>query len=211
MIAVTYGEAWALWLDGINLSEQYLWGVQILWWGRFGKILGLLSALAIVAEIIGAERLRDTGKAIRKRYILKNAWNIIVEIASSIWMLISAFFVSDEKQDAYIDQFYETRLGIFTLFVWMLSLIIIFTIYFYQDGIKEAFFASIIWLSFGGIGLALLFAAIFIFISFLLALVDFILIRPFSRLLEHKYMGKIIKIISLTLLLTGFHFDLLAT
>jgi len=41
--------------------------------------------------------------------------------------------------------------------------------------------------------------------------IDFMLIRPVTKLLTLKYLKKWIKLISLLLLLTGFHFDLLAS
>ena len=49
-------DAWAIWWTGQRIDV--LWGVKALWWGRIGQILQLVGALMIVAEIVGADRLR---------------------------------------------------------------------------------------------------------------------------------------------------------
>ena len=57
---VGYFEAWNLWWNSAEIKNHYLYGLEILWWGRIGKVVQLLSAVSILAEIIGHEKLRYT-------------------------------------------------------------------------------------------------------------------------------------------------------
>jgi hypothetical protein len=59
-------EAWQRWLAGEQIGELELWWWSIIWWGRFGQILGLAGVVALVLEIIGPMRLRRFGESIRK-------------------------------------------------------------------------------------------------------------------------------------------------
>jgi hypothetical protein len=51
-------EAWSRWLEAdATLRDASLWGVQIVWWGRFGKVAAFLAGLVIILDIVGTERL----------------------------------------------------------------------------------------------------------------------------------------------------------
>jgi hypothetical protein len=66
---VGYFEAWSQWLDHENLAAETLWGVEIFWWGRIGKILQLVGGLTVVAEWIGKERMKQASDLLRKGHI----------------------------------------------------------------------------------------------------------------------------------------------
>ena len=56
---MTLGEAWAAWFSGEDIRLSSLWGVQVLWWGRIGKIIQLCVVLLGAIELIGAKRLNQ--------------------------------------------------------------------------------------------------------------------------------------------------------
>lgn len=53
--------AWRIWMSGELDHMLILWGFPLYWWARVGKILQFIGALTVIAEIIGAERLRAFG------------------------------------------------------------------------------------------------------------------------------------------------------
>lgn len=67
MESVGYWEAWQLWFAGERVADLDLLWWKILWWGRWGKVLGVASAFLLIVEIIGIERLERTGRTIRNR------------------------------------------------------------------------------------------------------------------------------------------------
>src|SRR3989442_1077505 len=62
---VGLSDAWRMWSSGDLDGGDQLWGVSILWWGRIGKLAEFVAALTIVAEIIGPEKIKGFGKAVR--------------------------------------------------------------------------------------------------------------------------------------------------
>ena len=62
-MSVSLFGAWHLWLSGKPLTGLKLWGVNIIWWGRIGKILEFLAAYAVIVEIAGSVRLQRYGKS----------------------------------------------------------------------------------------------------------------------------------------------------
>jgi hypothetical protein len=59
-ICTSYGykEAWRHWIAGERLEDACLYGVQVLWLDRVGKILSAIAGLVIAVDIIGEERLK---------------------------------------------------------------------------------------------------------------------------------------------------------
>ena len=64
MESVGFFEAWQLWASGEKVEDLKLWWWSILWWGRAGKILGLVAFVALVAEIAGPDRLKKWGNSL---------------------------------------------------------------------------------------------------------------------------------------------------
>lgn len=60
MSEISYFGAWHHWLNGENVAACYLWHFPILWWGRVGKVVSFISALAVIAELIGHSRISVT-------------------------------------------------------------------------------------------------------------------------------------------------------
>lgn len=65
MESVNLIEAWQMWFAGEQTIDRDMWGIQILWWGRIGKVIGLAGSALLIAEIIGSHRLRTFGKSLR--------------------------------------------------------------------------------------------------------------------------------------------------
>jgi hypothetical protein len=63
-------QAWLHWFSGNKLDENTTVCAVLCWkllvWARWGKVIQLVSATAIIADIIGPEKLRETGKSLRK-------------------------------------------------------------------------------------------------------------------------------------------------
>lgn len=47
-----------MWLSGHSIADQTLWGVKVLWFGRFGKLIQFASAFTIIVELVGFDRIR---------------------------------------------------------------------------------------------------------------------------------------------------------
>ena len=58
-------EAWKLWFSGDLPTNTILWGINILWWERIGKLMQLLGAATIIADIIGPEKIRRFGTSLQ--------------------------------------------------------------------------------------------------------------------------------------------------
>jgi len=60
---ISYFEAWGDWFAGQQVDPQYqLWFLNILWWGRLGKIAAFLGGLTVILDLVGPERLRRWGR-----------------------------------------------------------------------------------------------------------------------------------------------------
>lgn len=73
MREVNLFEAWSLWLSGEQISNYFLFKVKILWWARFGKLLQFVSALTIIIDIVGIDRLRNFSAFLHKLFSINLA------------------------------------------------------------------------------------------------------------------------------------------
>ena len=62
--SVTWTNAWDRWWDGQQVTQHLLWGWPIFYWGRLGKIIQFLAACVVVAELLGADTLREFGRSL---------------------------------------------------------------------------------------------------------------------------------------------------
>lgn len=63
MHEVDYFEAWTHWFAvDESLRTATLWGVQIVWWARFGKVLAFFAGMVLLIDIIGPERIAERYK-----------------------------------------------------------------------------------------------------------------------------------------------------
>ncbi|AQZ62756.1 unnamed protein product [[Actinomadura] parvosata subsp. kistnae] len=66
MTDISYFDAWQLWLDGRSTLGNDLLGMQMIWWGRGGKILSFLSGVTIVVDLVGPEKFSRYGHWIQR-------------------------------------------------------------------------------------------------------------------------------------------------
>ncbi|WP_146103761.1 hypothetical protein [Nonomuraea solani] len=60
-------DAWSAWADGVDIRQRVLWGLEIYWWARWGKVAALLAGLVLIIDIIGPERIEAYLKERRER------------------------------------------------------------------------------------------------------------------------------------------------
>lgn len=48
-------EAWGLWWTGADLRDSSLWGLSMVFWARFGKVLQFLGGAVAVLDLLGPE------------------------------------------------------------------------------------------------------------------------------------------------------------
>jgi hypothetical protein len=70
--SVSYWEAWSLWWSGQKVDGMRMWGVPLLWWGRVGKVMQFGGGLIAILDLIGSERLnRAAGNVHRKARLIR--------------------------------------------------------------------------------------------------------------------------------------------
>lgn len=93
-----------LWLSGKSISDYYLYGIKVLWIGRFGKIIAFMSALTIIIEIIGVNKTIEFVKAIQgfisTRYLknipqyLEEKYNRLISWLRNDFFVLTGIWVS---------------------------------------------------------------------------------------------------------------------
>lgn len=92
-------EAWGLWWSGVDIADRKLWGLEILWWGRIGKLSQFLAACFILIEIIGVDAVKNF--IIRFSYLAEAQKKITKNMSRKIFF---SFFRNNhsENKDDYI-------------------------------------------------------------------------------------------------------------
>ncbi|MEU6780366.1 hypothetical protein ABZ912_14275 [Nonomuraea angiospora] len=66
MADIGYLDALQMWFSGNSaLQDSTMYGLGMLWWGRFGKIAAFLGGMTVVLDILGPERIREYGGRLR--------------------------------------------------------------------------------------------------------------------------------------------------
>lgn len=73
-VPITYLDAWAHWLAGDDIGKRVLWKLPIFWWARLAKIVGLAGGLLIVADILGATKVRSLSRSIKDTVNLESVF-----------------------------------------------------------------------------------------------------------------------------------------
>ena len=218
-------DVYRVWKAGHNTGECALWGKSMLWWGRIGKLVTLLSALAIIAEFLGPTRRRNVGQkfhgAINVRRLLGS---ILPAYLWAFWTTVNwvttilLFWLprarpvrarATEKSLQHLadagalGRLWQISIAVICLLALGLALLIAneFSIGFL--GILLIF--SIFMVSLGAI---LILAAPITWVV-VLSVTNALLREPFAGLMERG--DRRVKIASFTVFLIGFHFDLLAS
>jgi hypothetical protein len=172
-------EAWRIWFSEGETRNLTLWGLKILWWGRIGKVVQLIAALTILAEIIGPERLRVFSKSLRTRVGVRVLKHILNE-----W--------GGDKDTKPIISLLAGYLSLAAVVVW--NFYILYTTW--EELSSYSFFKIVISLLLSSIIVAIIsFGALIFVILFyglplavLLAAIDVLFITPIAWVLEKPYL-----------------------
>jgi len=206
--------AWNSWAHGGSVADSVLWGMRILWWGRIGKIAEVVSALTVIAEIVGPERLRATGHSLRGKFEFRRTGRHLVN--SARWtVLMWKYFFSETGSEAEHKALAEAEtLGAYRLnFVVTLVAAILIGIF---EGVQ------LDWLHGLMLGVMVLVVGFFVLCPVLTTLViiafftfgtllDVLVFEPVAKVFDRPDVGTVIKLAGLIVLVLGFHFDLLAS
>lgn len=210
---MTLGEAWSLWWAGPVGDERLLWGIELFWWARLGKLLQLVAGAAILAEIIGAEQLRAFGNTLHRGFTINSSLTYMRNCWS--WYKAMTRFVFSkpgspeeksamEETDGYGADNINFLLSLLSIVPWTILLHNLDLAWPFAFAIS-LFLALITLVIFGPL------ITVFLIFAALLAgsIIDVLILEPIAWALERPALDKWIKAMSLVLLLIGFHFDFL--
>ncbi len=189
-------DAWREWAAGRSTLDLEVWGLEVVWWGRLGKILQFVGALTVVLDIIGPERLIGFGQSLRSASPFAGT----IARARRRWEPLWAWVRERRRTPQPLPAGWWTSGG----FLVRLVLVMV--------GVAVALlFASWGWLLvvavlFGG----LVFLGVAAIVSIVGQGVFVLVIRPFARVISVPSVDAWAKSVGVVLLLAGFHFDLLA-
>ncbi|MCX2953141.1 hypothetical protein [Lentzea sp. NEAU-D7] len=69
MQSLSYWEAWGRWWAGDSLAGTTMWGQQMLFWGRTGKLVQFAGGLVAVLDIVGSDRVEAWGRQLKERSV----------------------------------------------------------------------------------------------------------------------------------------------
>lgn len=201
--------AWDLWFQCRLPDHEVLWGVTILWWGRYGKVAEFFGAALIVADIIGPEKLRSWGDGLHQFASLSFVRKMFLDART----FVRDFLRGNTRTLAdYVEVLSRHKTGIFSVVIGYLLVAL---------GVYEIWLANLPWWQFvlaAVISIILIFAisplfgVVAVFTMGLFGLViDKLIITPIARALMQPDLERAIKILSFLSLIVGFHFDLLAS
>lgn len=215
-------EAWSLWRDGVDITNRKLWGLEILWWGRIGKFTQFFAACLIIAEIIGARKIREFGENIGKFSIIGFLGSVFTFIHQRL-IVLTAYLLRVEETKSI-----EKALRNLTILLVMASGLLFTKTFLFQndEGILEFYLSRnnyfiedvfdivmfpFYLVFFTGYGLMMLGGFIAITITIPLTLLEYLVIKPTARLLDNERIEIFVKMLSILLVIFGFHFDFLAS
>jgi hypothetical protein len=212
---LTLMQAWQLWLLGTDLHDHTMYGVKMLWWGRGGSILGAASGMTILAEVVGFERiaafsdrLNASIDAISFRPVLAGwrAWN-------RAWQgYLFADAGSAREKELEIEAEKHSALMIANSVGALALTIVAYLLYF--RGTAWYLFVPVLLLVFGLLGafiVPFLIALALVVTSGLVRGFDLLVVEPLCFLTSRSRIAGVVRLLSIVLLLVGFHFDLLAS
>jgi hypothetical protein len=205
-------EAWSQWAAGTLSHDSHLWGLNILWWGRIGKVLELLSGAIIVADIMGPDRLRQYGQRFGELVSsgTLNAQSVAV-LALIRDSLLSFFWYGDRSREA-TDRLFEAKHRWLYLIVTLIIGITIFNSTRGNAALIVGLIAGVFFcLAMGAILAPFVLALLVLGVVVVVAVLNQVLAKPFGSFLLFVSHDKAVKGLGLALLLIGFHFDFLAS
>lgn len=214
---ISYWQAWALWRAGETVTEYEMLGLQILWWGRAGKIVGFASALFVIGELVGRERLAEYGTNLKRAVSFLGAASFAKNTLYSLAYLFAPGKSLERRAEARID---DERPRNILAWVYLVVLIIAYAVVVYNNWPEADSFwtrvqvligAAIAAFLIAGLAATLVLLPSLLVLSAVVALLEHSLVRPVAWALRHQRVYDILRVASVALLGIGFHFDLLAS
>ena len=225
-------QAWKLWAENVDIHDETLWFLTIRSWGRAGIIMQFLATGTLVLEILGPERVRSFGTVMSERLHSLSIGNFFERIGSfrrsvilfteenkSVFIIIGfiiAVIIISSILQYRIDQMSSLQKILFLIVFFVAMTVAGLTIGGIMGVCIGALFLCILF-SFGIWALAagfLFYGAVYV-VSILFILPAYMfyatIIRPLSWLTSNKHLEHASKIVSLILIVFGFHFSLLAS
>ncbi len=199
-------DLWREWAAGNSTLEFELWGLEMLWWGRIGKILQLLGALTVLAEIVGPERLESTAVALKEASPFTGMVDRARRRWRPVWDWVQTRRAGAAERSRTSAEAARSLGGVPFL---ALGVRLVVALLFVVVAVAFASWGWLIVLVALAGGLFLLLAAAVL--SALGWLVAVTLIRPAALLISIAAVEAWVKVLAIALLVSGVHFDLLAT
>lgn len=213
MNEISIFEAWKLWLTDHLPSDVIIWGVNVFWWGRLGKMMQFVGAITIIADIIGPEKIRSFGASLHTAITRANLIRFLEDCFEWYTVIFRYTLMKDYTDEAPSKKTARyTRLDAINYVIcFLITVLIIVLAKLYSTGWIVLIEAAII---FGCLLVSispLITVFVIVFLIGFELVINFFFIKPLAWTLEHPSFERFTKVISLLLLLIGFHFELLAS
>lgn len=207
-------EAWKLWFSGDLPTNTILWGINILWWERIGKLMQLLGAATIIADIIGPEKIRRFGTSLQSTITPTTLIQFLKQCFDWYAVIFSQTILKEFADESARTETKRkhTQLDLLNYIICLLLTMAITAAanlyaFHWIFVIEFAIIYVCLLISIAPIATVLL----VIGLTLMGLVVNTALIKPAAWILEHPSLDRSTKIASLLLLLVGFHFELLAS
>lgn len=208
-------EAWKIWLSGDLPANTVLWGIRLLWWERIGKLMQVVGATTIIADIIGPEEIRRFGSSLQSTVpsaaLIQFLKQCFAWYSTTFRQTILKDFV-DESADlkSAPNHFHLNVLNY--LICLLLTLFVMYLAKLYAVGWGILILEFVIIFGCLLVSVAPIFTVLTVIgLTTAGLVVNSLLIKPLALILENPSLDRFIKIASLLFLLLGFHFELLAS
>jgi len=82
---------WSLWWWGQLPADSMLWGMNLVYWARIGKLAQFIGGVTIIADIIGPERIRAFGQSL---YSPALGQRMVMQLRQARqWMMLSVRYI----------------------------------------------------------------------------------------------------------------------
>ncbi len=200
-------DLWREWASGESTLGFELWGLEMVWWGRIGKMLQLLGALTVLVELVGTERMLRTGETLRQAAPFTGMVDRVARRWQPVWRWVRerAGRATAASRSTASGSAAQLRAASLVHVWWRLGIALVFVVI-------ALLFASWAWLIVlaavaGGLALLAL-AAVLSALGWLVAVA---LVRPAAWLISRPALDAWVKVIAIALVVVGVHFDLLAS
>ncbi|MPZ47159.1 MAG: hypothetical protein GEV05_28115 [Betaproteobacteria bacterium] len=212
MAELTLCQAWANWWDSVPIISSTLWGIQILWLGRIGKVIQFAGAALIVVEIIGVSNINKAGNQLAGMLsspAITSPGRTAAGRAMRHWQLLlgrarptPAELREVPAREVFTSPRYVLELALLFIagyWVWTsLSLLATKVLAVAAVAIVWAFVAPFL-------------SLIVIFFLAALPLLALLLLKTLAWMMSRPRLDWATKVLALLLVVVGFHFDLLAS